>query len=195
MAMNAAGLFATILNAKQTLGPAPDKRSRGELPLDAMDFEAAADAAEALATIDPAAYRAFNLLIADSDSVFLLQNDEVTPIHPKRVEPGLHMISHSNLNDPRDPRVRWFRDAFARIPPPQGPKSLSQWQPWVDLMSTQTGENPADAMTGLTIHTDFGFQTRCTALIALGQNQTPVWWHRDQAKPGAVQDPFENIFV
>ncbi len=192
MALNAAGVFATVLNGKQTLGPQVGKRSRGELPLDAMDFEAAADAAEALETLDPAAYRAFNLILADADGAFLVQNDEGAAMGVQRIEPGLHMISHSNLDDPDDPRVRWFLDAFARIPAPQDPTNLPDWQPWVDLMGTQAGEDPANPLTGLTIQTDFGFETRCTALIALSDDTPPIWWHRDQAQAGQA---FHTIVV
>ena len=121
MALNDAGVFATLLNGKQSLGPVHGKRSRGELPLDALDFEAAADAAEALATLDPTAYRPFNLLIADATAVFLLQNDGAADIRQQRVSPGVHMISHSDLNDPSDPRVRQFGHAFAQATAPHDP--------------------------------------------------------------------------
>jgi len=193
MALNDAGVFATLLNAKQTLGPTDGKRSRGELPLDALDFESAADAAEALETLDPAAYRAFNLIIADADAGFLLQNDE-TALRLTRVPPGLHMISHTNLNDPADPRVRWFRDVFERTPGPENPKQMADWQPWGQIMGSQQGEDPANPLTALTIQTPFGFQTRCTALIGLGQDRPPVWWHRDREGDGDAGDlPFHNV--
>lgn len=178
MAVNEAGVFATILNAKQSLGPAPGKRSRGELPLDALDFSAAADAAEALETLAPEAYRPFNLLIADASAVFLLQNDGAQ-VRRHLVPPGLHMISHSNLNDPSDARVRWFRDVFDRTPPPDDPTKLEPWAGWIDLMSAREGEDPSNSLTAMTIRTDFGFQTRCTALVALREDHSPIWWHRD----------------
>ena len=177
MAINEARVFATLLNAKQSLGPEPGKRSRGELPLDALDFEAVADAAEALETLEPSAYRAFNLLIIDSSAVFLLQNDGETQIQAHRISPGLHMISHSDLNDPRDARVRWFKDAFERLPLPQDPAALEGWTAWADMMASLEGEDPKNPLTALTINTDFGFQTRCTALVALDRDEGAVWWH------------------
>ena len=42
------GVVAAILNKKKALGPAPDKRSRGEIVLDALDHPDAVDAAKAL---------------------------------------------------------------------------------------------------------------------------------------------------
>ena len=195
MAVNEAGVFATLLNAKQTLGPQDGKRSRGELPLDALDFEAAADAAEAAETLEPSAYRPFNLLIADADAVFLVQNDGVSACAAQRVEPGLYMISHSNLNDPTDPRVRWFRDAFERLDAPQDPAHLPDWQPWVSLMASREGEDPRDPLTALTIRTDFGFETRCTALIGLAQDKPPVWWHREGQDAADNLSHFHTILI
>ena len=55
-----------------TLGPEDGKRSRGELVLDALDYADAADAARAMVHLDPAAYRPFNLVVADNRDAFWL---------------------------------------------------------------------------------------------------------------------------
>src|SRR3546814_5219481 len=44
LGLNDHGIVAAILNRRHSLGPAPDKRSRGELVLDALDHADAADA-------------------------------------------------------------------------------------------------------------------------------------------------------
>ncbi|HEY0181937.1 MAG TPA: NRDE family protein, partial [Rhodopila sp.] len=49
MAMNRHGVVATVLNRPGTLGPAIGKRSRGELPLMALEHATAAAAAHSLA--------------------------------------------------------------------------------------------------------------------------------------------------
>ena len=107
----------------------------------------------------------------------MLQNDGRQALKLQRVEPGLHMISHSNLNDLNDPRVRWFKDGFEHTAPPTNPAILSHWQPWAALMAVREGENPADPLTGLRIQTDFGFETRSTALLALDRQGNVIWWH------------------
>ena len=65
MGLNDTGLAAAVLNRVNTLGPAPGKRSRGELVLDALDHADAVAAAEALSELDPRAWRPFNLIVAD----------------------------------------------------------------------------------------------------------------------------------
>jgi uncharacterized protein with NRDE domain len=72
LGVNDDGLAAAVLNRRGSLGPEPGKRSRGELVLDALDHAEAYIAADALAALDPAAYRPFNLVVADAIDAFLL---------------------------------------------------------------------------------------------------------------------------
>ena len=175
MAVNEAGVFATLLNGRQTLGPEAGKRSRGELPLDALDFEAAADAAEALKALEASAYRPFNLLICDSEHAFLLHNDG-TVLRETRLDPGRYLLSHSDLNDASDPRFQAYGDATMALPLPQSPKNLQSWAPWSDVLESRAPDAP---FVGLTIETDFGFATVSRALFALEATGKAVWWHAD----------------
>ena len=95
------------------------------MPLDALDFEAAADAAEALGELDAFAYRPFNLLIADPDSAFLLQNDGEV-LRQTQIAPGRYLLSHSNLNDPDDARFRAYGADLQKLPLPD-PNHLHDW--------------------------------------------------------------------
>ena len=54
LGVNDHGVAAAVLNRRDSLGPAPGKRSRGELVLDALDHADAVAAAEALARTRPA---------------------------------------------------------------------------------------------------------------------------------------------
>jgi hypothetical protein len=74
LGINDHGVVAAILNRRSSLGPAPGKRSRGELVLEALDHADAAVAAEALADLDPAAYRSFNMVVADNRDAYWLRN-------------------------------------------------------------------------------------------------------------------------
>ncbi len=71
LGVNEHGVLSSILNRIGSLGPQDGKRSRGELVLEALDHAEAKEAAEALANLDPQAYRSFNLIIADERRRFL----------------------------------------------------------------------------------------------------------------------------
>ena len=62
-----------MLNRINTLGPAPGKRSRGELPLAALDHPTAWSAAASILRIDPRAYRPFNMVIADAEAAYYVR--------------------------------------------------------------------------------------------------------------------------
>ena len=72
LGINETGVVVAILNRRGTLGPMDGMRSRGELVLDALDHADAVEAVEALSALDPAAYRSFNMVIADNRDVFWL---------------------------------------------------------------------------------------------------------------------------
>src|SRR3546814_20702272 len=76
-------VVAAILNRRGSLGPAPGKRSRGELVLEALDHADALAAAEALAELNPQAYRSFTMVVADNRDAYWLRN---------RGEPGTRVI-------------------------------------------------------------------------------------------------------
>src|SRR5260370_12365954 len=74
LGINDWGVAAAVLNRHGSLGPAPDRRSRGELVLEALDHADAAAAARALADLHPDAYRTFNLIVADDPHGFWLRH-------------------------------------------------------------------------------------------------------------------------
>ena len=100
LALNDTGVVAVVLNRMGTLGPEDGKRSRGELVLDALDYADAADAARAMVHLDPAAYRPFNLVVADNrDAFWLTLREGAKRIVAERIPDGLSMVTANDLND------------------------------------------------------------------------------------------------
>lgn len=172
------GMVAAVLNRPGTLGPAENKRSRGELPLEALDHESAEAALEALAFVDPAAYRPFNLVIADASGAFWVAAREgESRIHTALISPGLHMITAHDLDDASgSARIRNFHPLFetAQAPDPDE----GDWAAWESLLGSREG-GPEGAMT-LDIPLESGrFGTRSSSLIALpapaNPPRPPVW--------------------
>jgi len=108
LGLNDHGVVAGILNRFGTLGPSPNQRSRGELVLEALDHADAEAAAEALAHLDPRAYRPFNLIIADNRHGFWLRHADASgrqPVSMHRLKSGLAMIAAGDLDDVETPRL------------------------------------------------------------------------------------------
>lgn len=164
--VNDQGVAAVIMNRHGTLGPAPDKRSRGELVLEALDHAEASSAAEALAQLEPRAYRAFNLVIADPVSVHWLcspgsgEDIQVAPIMP-----GLHMLSAGDLDSADVPRIRAYLPRFRQAPVPQ--PETGHWQAWERLFASRLYPEDAGATAAMNFELASGFGTVCSQLLAL----------------------------
>ncbi len=181
MGLNDAGVVACILNRYGSLGPAPGKRSRGELVLEALDHASAADAADALADLDPLAYRPFNLVIADNRDAWWLTLRAPVPgawVDKQEVPKGLSMFTAFDLNDRADQRVAHYRPLFEDCPAPDPDQGA--WESWKRLMGSTGGGTEARAMS---FQMSSGFGTSSSSLLALPSpeltfkkgGKRPVW--------------------
>ena len=177
------GLAAAVMNRRGSLGPAADKRSRGELVLEALDQGAAAAAAESLRDLEPRAYRPFNLLVADPQGAYWLRHAGSRPIQSRAIEPGLHMLSAGELNDNSDPRIAAFLPRFraARVPDPES----GDWRAWQALLADRDPPPGAPASAAMNLALPDGLCTRSTGLLALprypGFGAGPRFWFADGA--------------
>lgn len=166
--VNDDGVAASVMNRANTLGPAAGKRSRGELVLEALDHADARSAAEALAHLDPDAYRAFNLIVADNKHVYWLRHTETD--NPGRVEvfplqPGISMLTAHDLNDLSSPRIRRYLPLVRAAAVPD--LEHDDWRAWEALLASRESE-PGDGFGGaMNVVTDIGFGTVSSVLLAL----------------------------
>ena len=181
LGINDYGVLAGILNRTGSLGPQPNKRSRGELVLEALDHADSSSAAEALSALNGAAYRPFNMIIADNrDAFWLAHRDDLSSdaIQVQPIPPGLSMITAWDINDKRSPRIRTYLPFFRRATEPN-PES-DDWQSWKKLLASpvfRPVDGPTEAMR---ICTDTGFGTTSSSLIGLPSLEAigmPAIWH------------------
>ncbi|MBT3927798.1 MAG: hypothetical protein HOM52_06090 [Rhodospirillaceae bacterium] len=191
LGVNDSGVIAGILNRMGSLGPSEDKRSRGELVLEALDHGDAADAAEALMALNGDAYRPFNLVVADNSDAFWLRHDGAGPIGCQAIPPGFSMFTARERNDAESARVQNHLPRFeqAAVPDPND----GDWGEWEKLLaSKEFSENSNSHEGAMCVKTIFGFGTVNASLIALAAPEAaarrPLW--RFSAGP-----PDENSFV
>ena len=184
LGLNDSGVVAILLNRRGTLGPANDARSRGELPLEALDHATAADAADALRHLDPSAYRTFNLVIADAQNAYWLASrrgemgvPDSAPIVVTELPPGITMLTAGDADDTTSPRVRAYRPRFIAAPAPDPDKD--DWFAWEALLADTRHESDAGPEGAMRVATDWGFGTVCASAVALPsperRDARPVW--------------------
>jgi uncharacterized protein with NRDE domain len=180
------GVVAGVLNRINTLGPAPGMRSRGELPLEALDFGDAPSAADALAHLNPTAWRPFNMIVADHAQGFWVRAfhgngsgngaGRADRIDVTEVPPGLSMLTAYDLNDTTSPRMRRYLPRFAEaaVPDPEA----GNWTEWIALLADTRHDSAAGPGGAMRIITETGFGTVSSSLLALpaeGLGAQPIW--------------------
>jgi hypothetical protein len=197
LGVNDYGLVAAILNRPSPLGPSPHHRSRGELPLEALEHAEAAVAVRALAELETRSYRTFNMVIADSQHAFWLRSaggedgrPEGAPVEVTEIETGISMVTAHDLNDRGSPRIRFHlpRFAAAAAPDPDG----DDWSAWQALLASgdgEAGQAEASPTGALNVAPRGGFGTVCSSLIALPRPQVPIRrpvWRFAAGRPDAA---------
>ncbi len=193
LGINDDGIVAAALNRVGGLGPHPDFRSRGELPLEALDHAEAGVAAEALSDLDPAAYRPFNLVVADARDAFWLRGtgNQVTA---NPIPPGVSMLTAHDLNDAGSPRIRVNRPLFEAAPEPD--PETDAWDDWAALLMSRYPEDGAGPGEAMAIAADGGYGTVSSSLIALPApgrpGISPCWKYADGGPGEAAFCPVEG---
>lgn len=180
LARNDEGVIAAVLNRINTLGPAPGRLSRGELPLRALAAGSAREAATVIGGIEPGAWRPFNMVLADAREAFWVRaaEDGQTGRPRTNIEalpPVLSMITAHDRDDPRSPRIRRYLPQFreARAPRPE----QNDWHDWIRLLASRASDPGAGPGGAMTVLTSSGFGTVCASLLALPADGAahPVW--------------------
>jgi Transport and Golgi organisation 2 len=164
LGLNDWGVVAAVLNRHGSLGPAPDRRSRGELVLEALDHADATAAAEALSHLDPAAYRTFNLIVADESHGFWLRHTGGPRVELKPLKDGLSMIAAGDLDDLGTRRLELALPAFRAWPTPD--PDHDDWAAWQALLGSTRAPPNEPVTAAMRFRTD-GYGTVSSALIAL----------------------------
>ena len=188
LGINEFGVISAVLNRQGSLGPKDGYRSRGELPLEALDHADARVAAEAVCNIDPAAYRPFNMVIADNtEAYWVCLSEGADQVTVTSLPPGLSMITSQERNDYRSARIRAYLPRFQSAAEPD--PVTGDWSEWQRLLGSRIYD-PDDGPSGaMTIVTDNGFGTSSSSLLALPAieyiDSGPVWLFA-AGRPGDV---------
>ena len=170
LGINDWGVVAAVLNRTGSLGPAPNRRSRGELVLEALDHPDALDAANALSYLDPDAYRTFNLIVADERDGFWLRHAGGRRVEVRPLKDGLSLIAAGDIDDLGSRRLQLAMPAFRAWPVPE--PDHGDWIGWEQLLGSDRAPPGEPATAAMRFRTD-GYGTTSSALIAMPTRAEP----------------------
>jgi len=165
LGINDDGVVAAIMNRMDSLGPMENKRTRGELVLEALDHSDASESLNALIEIEKDSFRGFNMVIADNLNAYWIKSDEDTSfIEYFNLPDGLSMITAYDRNDLSSGRIKNYLSKFSLATIPQPNKD--EWQDWETLLGS-TYSNDNNPLSAMCIKTNMGFQTVSSCLVAV----------------------------
>lgn len=177
LAANQAGLVAAMLNRPDSLGPQDGKKSRGELPLMALETADLASAVGRITVINGGEYRSFNMLIAGPDgAIWVRFSGDEADGHPtaQAIPEGLHMLTAYDLDDGESARIRRHLPLFraAAVPEPDN----GDWSAWIERLADRASESGSGESGAMTIGGATGFGTVSSSLLALEDRpRAPIW--------------------
>lgn len=188
MAVSPAGVVAAILNRPGSLGPAPGKASRGDLPLMALQAGTAEDAASRIAAIDAGAWRPFNMVIADAREAFFLRGLGRGHPQPMALPAGLSMVTAHDPNDLTSPRTARHLPRFRAAAAPD--PSAGDWTAWETLLADDSYGEEQGRAEALNVPPEDGFGTVSASLLAADHGGALIW--RFAAGPAGAA-PFLSV--
>ena len=100
--VNPQRVFVALTN-RPNATPAPERRSRGHVVMEALAATSAVDAARFLGAIQAGVHNPFNALVADGERAFTLVYDEKGEL--KELEPGAHVVGNADPDDRSNAKV------------------------------------------------------------------------------------------
>ncbi len=169
MAINGSGVAACVLNRPGSLGPAAGKKSRGCLPLVALGAADAKGAAALVAGLDASLFRSFNLILADRSGAIFLRSEGDGPVETAALQPGVHMVTARDPDDPESPRIMRYLRRFreAAVPRP----GSGEWAAWIAILADRSGPPGSE----INVPERAGFGTVSSSLAAIKRAGKPTW--------------------
>jgi len=185
LAVNRAGVVAALLNRRTADPIDPSRRSRGQLCMSMLQAESAAGAAALLLEERAERYNPFNLLVADRDGGWIATNHQ-SEITTRSLEPGLHLVTNLDVDDPTCPRIAASYQRFAALlgdgaPPPGTAEFRSRLQDVLSSHDTQLDPRSLETAFGNSLclhHAEYG--TRSSTLIFLDRGGSWDFFHANE---------------
>jgi uncharacterized protein with NRDE domain len=124
LAVAAGGTVCAVTNrypaVEKPNPPDPTRRSRGEIPLALLTGADAQDIPARLAVLGPGRYNPVNVLWVSAARALVAEVDDTGPVRVIDLEPGAHVLTTGDLDDPSRPKVAMLRAGMESAVAPGG---------------------------------------------------------------------------
>ncbi|MDE0710674.1 MAG: NRDE family protein [Rhodospirillales bacterium] len=173
LAVNDANVMAMLLNRPVPDPLTPGFRTRGDLPLLALDHDSAIDAASAVMQLDAGQWKPFNLVIADRNTAIWIRAQGTLTQH--QFPTGLSLLANGELNAMSHARIGTYHPLFERTAAPDPDRD--RWHEWAQLLGRTPvpGGAPDAGMVIPVDHRGFGTVSSTMLAIPADPGARPAW--------------------
>lgn len=179
LGINRFGVISTILNRSDNDPTLQNKKTRGNIPLKALQYKSSIEAIEAIKKLDFENYQSFNLIVADNSDAFWIKYDSQNNEQAvQNIQPGLSMIAAHELNDLSSPRIENYITKFNELS--QKHHNIDDLERWKDLILDPTPEdftNSSKAFKYLNIRYGKDYGTTSSSILYLTNNNHEIKTH------------------
>ena len=184
LAVNHFGVVAALLNRRSDRQADPERRSRGLLCLSMLRMPTAAQACAGLSYEQGETYNPFNLLVADRERAWIATNNGAA-ISIQGLDPGLHLVTNLDLNDPTCPRIAASHRLFAELlaagaPRAAAPEFCERLRQILSTHDTPLDPRGAAAGNSLCVHSE-EYGTRSSTVLFLDDANRWTYLHTNEA--------------
>jgi uncharacterized protein with NRDE domain len=171
LGLSALGVFVGITN-RFGQPPDPNRRSRGELVLQALSCRSAIEAFDLMKNTNPGAYNRFHLVMADREKAFLLWSDGER-LHTSELAPGIHVVTERSFAPTISVRAEKLRTKLLQLSREKAPDEAV-------LHEMLAQHDDADPFNGTCVHVPGQvYGTRSSTLIWLFADGTNRFLHAE----------------
>jgi Uncharacterized conserved protein len=170
LGLNAFGVFVGITN-RYGQPPDPNRRSRGELVLQALSCRSAVEAFDLMQRTTPGDFNRFHLVMADRGKAFLLWSDGER-LHPSELTPGIHVVTERSLVSTITVREEKLKAKLSLLPREQAPDEA--------VLHEMLAQHDDDPFNGTCVHLPGQvYGTRSSTLLWLFADGTNRFLHAE----------------
>lgn len=192
MGVTASGLFVGITNQRGFTARDPDKRSRGEIVIEALARGSSREVLAYARSLDGRAYNEFNLMWGDARELYVgYGRSTQRELEIERVPPGVHVLPNDRLDSPdfvKVTRARALLEPYIDAPLPRLIEQLERALADRRLPEIESIPNPPPAsrldrallreLAALCVRTPT-YGTRSSTVVALGEQQVLHYGYAD----------------
>ena len=166
LGINKYGMVATVLNRTNSIGPSPNKNTRGLLPIKVLKHDNIRSAIDEISSINCKEWKSFNLFFGDNKNAYWAKNTNKNKIIISKINKGKHFLDSYDLDCINSPKLKYNYKDFCESKDPD--PNVDDWTSWKEILAYKKHpEGIPLAAINIPKKSNKGYGTSSSSIIAI----------------------------